>query len=173
MPAMVQSVELLLDDAAERAVLADWAQLSHAGLDSQSRHRSPSNRPHVTLATVPTLDQRAEDRLATLLRAALPLPAHLGPLAVFGREPVVLVRLVVVTRALLDLHAAVAETVGVPEDSVAAPGRWVPHVTLAHRMPREQLGAALGLLPRSGGGVRLATARRWDGDARRTWSPVP
>lgn len=170
---MVQSVELLLDDETEQRVVAQWSALADAGLASQARHRSPSNRPHVTLAAVPELDEAADERVASLLRAALPLPAYVGPVSVFGQDPVVLVRLVVASRALLDLQAAVAEVVGAPADGVAAPGRWVPHVTLANRMPREQVAAALGLLPRDDAPVTLAAARRWDGDARRTWLLAP
>ena len=166
---MVQSVELLLDDAAEQRFLGDWTSLADAGLASQARHRSPSNRPHVTLAAVPALDATAEDRLASLLPQALPLPAYAGPVAVFAQDPVVLVRLVVTSRALLELQEAVARVVGVPSDSLSAPGRWVPHVTLAHRMPRAQLSEAVGLLPRQDGPLVLTAARRWDGDARRDW----
>jgi 2'-5' RNA ligase len=169
---MVQSVELLLDDEAEQAVLAEWELLREAGLASQAQHRSPSNRPHLTLAAVPALDDAAEERIAALLRESLPLQAYVGPLGVFGSGPVVLVRLVVVGSALRGLQAAVAETAGVPGDSLGAPDRWVPHVTLAHRMPLEQLNRAVGLLPRENGPVRLPAARRWDGEARRTWSPL-
>jgi 2'-5' RNA ligase len=169
---MVQSVELLLDEAAEQAVLAQWGLLREADLASQARHRSPSNRPHLTLAAVPSLDAAAEERLAALLGEALPLPAYVGPLGVFGRGPVVLVRLVVAGRELRDLQAAVADVAGVPADSLGAPARWVPHVTLAHRMPLEQLSRAVSLLPREEGPVLLPAARRWDSEARRTWSPV-
>ncbi|MFS0865779.1 2'-5' RNA ligase family protein [Microbacterium sp. 179-B 1A2 NHS] len=47
--APVVSIELLLDEATERAVRAEWAALAAAGLSSLGRHPSPSNRPHVTL----------------------------------------------------------------------------------------------------------------------------
>jgi 2'-5' RNA ligase len=169
---MVQSVELLLDEDAEEAVLAQWRLLAEAGLASQARHRSPSNRPHLTLAAVPALEEPTEVRVAGLLRDALPLEAYVGPLGVFGRDPVVLVRLVVAGPVLRELQAAVAGAVGVPDDSLGAAARWVPHVTLAHRMPLEQLSRAVGLLPRGEGPVRLGSARRWDSDAGRTWSPV-
>jgi 2'-5' RNA ligase len=169
---MVQSVELLLEEAAEQAVLAQWERLREAGLASQARHRSPSNRPHLTLAAVPALDATAEERIAAHLRGCLPLAAHLGPLGVFGTGPVVLVRLVVPGAGLRDLQAAVADVAGVPDDSLGAPARWVPHVTLAHRMPLEQLSSAVGLLAREERPVLLTAARRWDSEARRTWSPV-
>jgi 2'-5' RNA ligase len=153
-------------------VVEQWGLLREAGLASQARHRSPSNRPHLTLAAVPALDAAAEDRLAELLRDALPIPAYAGPLGVFGQGPVVLVRLVVAGRELRELQAAVAEVAGVADDSLGVPDRWVPHVTLAHRMPLEQLSRAVGMLPREEEPVLLAAARRWDSEARRTWSPV-
>ncbi|RYJ05522.1 MAG: hypothetical protein EON52_11120 [Actinomycetales bacterium] len=52
-----------------------------------------------------------------------------------------------------------------------APGAWTPHVTLARRLDPAQLAAAFAALaerPRELEGS-IAVARRWDGDARRTW----
>jgi hypothetical protein len=46
---MAHSIELLFDDATEAAVRRDWTALAQAGLPSQGQHRSPTNRPHVTL----------------------------------------------------------------------------------------------------------------------------
>ena len=147
---------------------ADWARLAGAGLTSQSRHPSPTNRPHVTLAAVAALPEGAEERLAAAC-SGLPLRARLGPLAVLGHDPVVLVRLVVVTADLLALHAQVAGAAGVPGDDLAAPGRWLPHLTLARRMPLTEVSRAIDLLPREDEQVRFVAARRWDSEARRTW----
>jgi 2'-5' RNA ligase len=175
---MTQSVELLLDDLSEATVLEQWRLLDAAGLPSQAQHRGPTNRPHVTLAVVPSVAAEAELALARCCSEALPLEVRLGGLAAFGRDPVVLVRLVVVTRELLDLHARVAGAVALPDDTLLSPGRWTPHVTLARRMPLQQLPDALHALDRavearSGTQVRLEAARRWDGVARRTWSLHP
>jgi hypothetical protein len=46
---VVQTVELLLDEALEAQVLAQWRALADAGLPSQALHTGPANRPHVTL----------------------------------------------------------------------------------------------------------------------------
>jgi 2'-5' RNA ligase len=165
---VTQAVELLLDPAAEARVLEQWRLLEEARLASQSRHTGSSNRPHVTLAAVPSLEDGAEARIAESL-AGLPLPATLGPVALFGRDPVVLVRLVVADAALLELHAQVALAAGAAADDRQAPGRWVPHVTLAHRMPRAQLLAALEILPDDDVPVLLDRARRWDSTERRAW----
>ncbi len=167
---MTQSVELLLDADSESLVLADWRLLDEAGLESQVHHPGASNRPHLTLAAVASVDPDAEEAVAQICRELLPVSAYVGPLVVFGRDPVVLVRLVVATPELLALHRAVAGVVGTPDDALTAPGRWVPHVTLAHRMPADQLQRALEVLPRANGGpARLERARRWDGDGRRDW----
>ena len=167
---MVQSVELLLDEATERLVAEDWQLLHRAGLPSQARHTSASNRPHVTLAALPSLDDDAEQRLAVICREALPMTARLGPLVLLGRDPAVLARLVVANRRLLDVQAEAAAACGVPDDDVAAPERWLPHVTLARRIPLDQVSRALALLPRRDVHVHFASVRRWDSEARRTWS---
>ena len=166
---MTQTVELMLDAASEALVVEQWRLLDEAGLPSQAQHRSPSNRPDVNVAAVPALDEAREESVAEACRTALPLDVHVGPLTIFGREPVVLVRLVVVSSALLELHEAVTRATGTAADDLTAPGRWVPHVTLAHRLPRDQLSRALALLPPADAAVRLDTARRWDSQARRSW----
>ena len=169
---MVQSVELLLDEPSEGAVRAEWDRLAAAGLPSQARHRSPTNRPHVTVIAERAIDESLEPRLRTAATRSLPMEIRIGGLVVFGRGPFILVRLVVARRALLDLHAAVAETVGVEPPSWSSPGHWTPHVTLAHRMSAAQVAAALPLLcvPHEPP-AHLVSARRWDGEAKQVrWS---
>lgn len=168
---MTQTVELLLDAASEAGLVRDWGRLDEAGLASQAQHRGETNRPHVTLAAGATILDGGEQALARLCARELPVPAMLGGYAVFGQDPVVLVRLVVVTPALLDLHAVVVEHVAVGERSLTAVGRWTPHVTLARRMPPDQLQRALTALGRADAlAVSFEGARRWDGVARRAWS---
>ncbi|WP_446723936.1 2'-5' RNA ligase family protein, partial [Microbacterium sp. CPCC 204701] len=106
---MVFSVELLLDEAAERAVRDDWARLIDAGLPSSGRHLAPTNRPHVTIAV------RDDPRLDALdgLAAALPLRVELSGLLVFGGATrAVLTRHVVASAALLEFHREVARRLG-------------------------------------------------------------
>jgi 2'-5' RNA ligase len=165
---MTQSVELLLDEAAESRVLAEWRHLLDAGLASQARHTGASNRPHVTLVAGSELDQGAEAAVEHAV-SGLPVASRLGGLAVFGRDPVVLVRMVVVTPALLALHRAVAVATGTGHEKNTAVGRWVPHVTLAHRMPLAQLATALKVLSSDDVLVTFERVRRWDSVARRAW----
>jgi hypothetical protein len=172
---MTQSVELLLDDVSDAAVRAEWRLLDEAGLPSQAQHRGPTNRPHLTLAAAPVVAPDAEVALARLCSRALPLGARLGGLTLLGRDPVVLVRIVVPTRELLDLQARVAGVLDLPESSLLSPGRWTAHLTLARRLPLEQLPQAVRALgstdeARVEGAVRFDGARRWDGLGRRAWS---
>lgn len=164
---MVQSVELLLDPATDAVVRAEWTVLADAGLPSQARHRGASNAPHVTLLARPTIDDSREPGLSKLT-AVLPLPVRLGRLTVFGGRRLVLVRPVVLGRALLDLQAAVRELLG--SGDRFGPGEWTPHVTLARGMTADEVGAAVGLLAgRREVDGEAVSCRRWDGDARREW----
>lgn len=166
---MTQSVELLLDEASDASLREQWDALAAAGLPSQARHRGASNRPHVTLAARDHIDPDVEPALRAVVRA-LPIRLQLGALTCLGRNPFVLVRLVVADRALLELQSAVTTVLGDEPGRFFGPGRWTAHVTLAHRMRPDQVAAALGVL----GGVCETTAsavqcRRWDSDARAVW----
>ena len=103
----MQSVELLLDPATDAAVRAEWAALSAAGLRSQADHRGETNAPHVSLAVADHFPAEGEEALVGAV-ATVPFPVRLGALVVFGSRRLVLARLVVVDRPILDLHAAVA-----------------------------------------------------------------
>ena len=169
---MTQSVELLLDEAAEAVVLGEWARLAEAGLPTEQRvEPSPTHRPHVTLWAGPAVPGDVDAGLPALV-AGLDLALLLGSLLVFGprRGQLVLVRQVVASVALLGLQAQVAERCGVEPDSHFTPGRWSPHVTLARRVPVDRLGAVLATLsPLPDLEARVRTCRRWDGDARVAW----
>jgi 2'-5' RNA ligase len=170
---VVQSVELVLDERGDAAVRAQWRRLAEAGLPSMAHHRSASNRPHVTLAALPAVDDAVEPDLRRTCHGSLPLTVVLGAPAVFGPDPYVLVRVVVATTALLDLHRRVAELVGTPAGTNQSPGAWTPHVTLARRVPGHRLAQALEAAFSREVTVTLPAARRWDGDRRREWSLRP
>ena len=171
---VMQSVELLLDDALDAAVREEWRLLADAGLPSQARHTGPTNAPHVTLAVAAALSPAAEARLVNTVTDELP-SLTLGGLLVFPGH--VLARVVVPSAALLDLHARVIVAVG-DEDGVVEhvhPGAWTPHVTLARRLGPDDLASAVRLLadaPRERTG-RAAAVRRWDPRVRRAWTVSP
>jgi 2'-5' RNA ligase len=191
------SIEGVFDSGLEFVVRGDWATLIDAGLPSQGRNPAPSNRPHVTFAYASAYPEDVEARLPESL-GDLPLAVRIGAVAAFpahGRPEsegpwFTLVRMLVPSPGLLDLHARLLELVGDAPGLArnCRVGAWTPHVTLARRITAEQVGTAIGALASSGrrsGGVRggrghrsdltgeLAGVRRWDGDTRRTWLVVP
>jgi hypothetical protein len=166
---VAHSVELLFDSDTAAAVVRQWTALAEAGLPSQARHRSPSNRPHVTL----TVGERIDPAVDVALRepaGRLPLECVIGVPMVFGRTTLALVRLIVPAAGLLRLHESV-DSICAPYLSPEAfpharPGRWTPHVTLCRRLARADLAAALEVIGADDLVGTFAGLRRWDGDAR-------
>jgi hypothetical protein len=167
---MVHSVELLFDPDTETAIRSSWDDLTEAGVRSQAAHRSPSNRPHVTVTVAEIMDESVNDALRPLLRR-LPLHCTIGAPMLFGRRDFTLVRLIVPSAELLSLHAEVHSTClphmpGGPLPH-SEPGQWTPHVTLARRVPPDHLKPAMALKSVS---HHLAAAvvglRHWDGNSK-------
>jgi hypothetical protein len=159
----MQSLDLVFDDATDARVRRDWRLLADAGLPSQALHRGFSNAPHVTLLSGPTLAMPDHSRLALL-----PLNVALGGPVVLGNGlRLVIARLVVPSRELLRLHAALFEVLGPGGDGpFDAPDDWVPHVTLARGVPAEQVGRAVGLIDDTGVQASLVAVRHWDSSTR-------
>ncbi|ORV87402.1 2'-5' RNA ligase family protein [Mycolicibacterium iranicum] len=168
---MVHSVELLFDTDTDAAVRQVWNSLAQNGIRSLAGHTSKTNRPHVTLTVAGEMADGVDGALMPLL-SRLPLRCVLGAPMLFGvGRSVTLVRLVVPTAELLDLQNEVNRIclpymTGGPLPH-ADPGNWTPHVTLARRVPADQLPAALAVpgvtedIPASATGLR-----HWDGNAR-------
>lgn len=160
-------VELLLDEASDAAVRDEWRRLDGAGLPSQARHRSASNRPHVTLSMTDAWPGARDLERALSPLEVLPLGAVLGATIVFGRGPYVLARAVVTTESMLALQRELTGILGPLASPLLAPGRWVPHVTLGRRLSSAQVAEALGVLAAGGDrDVVLDRARHWDSAAR-------
>ena len=178
---MVQSVELLLEPEAEHGVVRVWEALLEAGLPSQARHAAPSNRPHTTLVAVPGLTSEAESAVADAVRGRLPVDAAWGEVALFGRGPWVLVRLLDPSDGMRTLQAAVADAcwrtrrqpllTGAVDAARHAgpPGRGAgrrPGRRPRHRALRERQ-APVGMP------VLADAVRRWDGSRKREWLVAP
>ena len=174
---MTQSVELLLDDAADRDIRAQWNLLGDAGLPTSRRVQpSPSHAPHVTLWAGDLVDP-ADDQALPGLFADLDLELVVGNLLLFGprRSGYVLVRQTVASAALLDLQQRVVRTLCTRAYPGFEDGRWTPHVTLARRVGLDQVGPSLAVLAGSPPELlaRVRQARRWDSDRRQTWLLTP
>ena len=168
---MAHSVELLPDHDTERRIRGIWDALTDAGLPSQASVSSDSNRPNITLVAARAIDEATDHALRGLAADRLPLTVELGAPVVFGGRTATVALLVVPTADLLSAHSAVVETVAESAaDPVAHsdPGAWTAHVTVARRVPFEQLADVVRLVVdhRVEGTVRLDGLRRWDSDAR-------
>ena len=109
---MVHSVELLFDPDTEAAISRIWDDLTEAGVRSLASSKSPSNRPHMTLAVAERMDDAVDDATRALL-GSFRFRARSGPRWCSGGRPCT-VRLVVPSAELLalqaDVHAAVCLT---------------------------------------------------------------
>lgn len=159
MPRM-HALELLPDEAGCDVVRRDWQALHDAGLPSQLDHRGATNTPHVTVVAAPGIAPADEEAAARLLAELLPVEVRVAGVALLGGAKVTVVRLLdapdALVSAVLEVRAAVpdAQHLG-----------WLPHVTLARRVPRADVPAVLDVLGHDDAVLRLAGLRRWDPDA--------
>ena len=147
----MRTVELLLDARLEDGVRDLWARLHEAGLPSLATHRHPTNRPHLTLLTASSI--------AGLPPLPLPVAAELAGVRMLGRA---LVREVTPTAELRRIQAELRSAW--PGDS---PLEWIPHISLALRVPADRRQAALDALaglPAEHG--QFVAARSYDTETR-------
>ncbi len=166
---MVHSVELVFDADTEALLRHIWDNLRDAGIPSQA----PAARPHATVTVAERIDPAVDTVLAPLV-ARFPFPCRIGAPLLFGRANVVLARLVVPSRELLEMHADVHRRclsfLRPGPMSNTMPGQWTAHVTLARRVVQAQLGRAvrIGGKPSEIAGSVIGL-RRWDGNAKREY----
>jgi hypothetical protein len=155
----MHALELLPDDAGCEQVRRDWQALRDAGLPSQLDHRGLTNTPHLTVVAAPGLRPEQEAHAVEVLGSALPVEVRSAAIGLLGGAKVSLVRLVdapdELVRAVLDVRAAVPDA--------QHPG-WLPHITLARRIRRQDVPAALEVLGHQDVTLTLTTLRRWDPD---------
>jgi 2'-5' RNA ligase len=160
----MRSIELTFDDATDSIIRSDWTRISEAGVRSLASHSSPSNSPHITLAAGHEL-AAASDLLRTW--EALPVRVTFSGAVVFpggGPGKYTLARSVVMTQDLLELHHVLHSQVqGTTSFTMA--NAWTPHVTLARRVPEQQIGEAIACLDLRLEGWGTA-ARLWDNTTR-------
>lgn len=181
---MVQSIELLLDLESDAVIRWQWAALAEAGLPSEQRDRPGDHHaPHITLFAADTLASEAIAKLDAVF-AGLDLAVRLGALLIFRppgrpatrgdggrpRQTCVLVRQAVASAELLSLQEHTRQLCGREDRSGHfGVGFWTPHVTLARRMPLDQLGRALSVLGDDAPiDTHITHGRHWNGDTRQT-----
>ena len=155
----LHALELVPDEAGRAAVRLLWDALRDADLPSQADHTGASNQPHVTVVETAELPDAAIDVARARLRGMLPVNATARGLLLLGEDRVTLALAVdldddVVRRAL-------AVRVQVPD---RAHRGWLPHVTLARRVPGADLARALEVVGTPEIELRLTEVRRWDPD---------
>lgn len=168
---MAHSLELLLDPSSDAVVRHQWQLLDDAGLPSQVRVKSATNRPHVTLIAAQRISPEVDGVLRSLADR-LPVDCVIGAPVVFGGPRHTLARLIVPSADLLALHAEVYRLclpflAGEPFPH-CRPGHWTPHATLARRLTAEQVGTAMAVVNDEGSELAAVVVglRRWDSDER-------
>lgn len=154
----LHAFELVPDAAGREAVVAQWQALRDAGLRSQLDHRGATNTPHLTLLAAPALpgDALAVDLLGRLL----PVRVRAAGVLLLGGARLTVARALDVDDAVLAAVLRLREAVADPQHR-----GWLPHVTLARRLPRAQAAAALDALGWDDVELVLTELRRWDPDA--------
>jgi hypothetical protein len=158
----LHALELVPDDEGRELVRRDWQALHDAGLPSQLDHRSPTNAPHVTVVSAPSLPDEAIDVAQARLGSLLPIRARAAGLLLLGGDRLTIARAVDidddVVRRVLAVRVQVADRQHVG---------WLPHVTLARRVDRADAQRAVDLLGHDDAVLRLTELRRWDPDRGR------
>jgi 2'-5' RNA ligase len=158
----VLTVELLGDDVLEHVVRDAWQRLHGAGLDSLARHRHPTNRPHLTLATAKEITPGAAALISGAL-TALPVDVRLDRLLFFRSRAGILAWAIDGGAALRSLQAEIWSALdGSGRNPLHEPRSWTPHITLARnvRPEHEQLAARAVGAPTAHG--QLSRARSYD-----------
>ncbi|AKK27591.1 2'-5' RNA ligase family protein [Mycobacterium sp. EPa45] len=167
---MAHSIELLLDDRADTAVRRLWHALADAGLPSQLRVSSDTNRPHITVIAAEQIVAAVDESLGELA-GLFPLDVALGAPVIFGGGRLTLARLVVASDKLLAVHEKIYDLCLPFVSNLFAhtmPGQWTPHVTLGRRYTPAQIAEALAAVEGIATDIpaRIVGLRRWDGEAK-------
>jgi len=169
------AIHLFFDPQTDTAIRKVWSELAESGV-APYLHGS-GNRPHLTLAIYRALDlPEARRRLAELAASHAALTLSFQYQGIFTTPQPVIFLGPVVTRPMLELHAATNQTLDdlgeLPNFDHYRPGRWIPHCGLATDFNGARLNEALEItqrlpLPLEGhiqeiGLVEMSPVRQWD-----------
>lgn len=140
---MALAVCLLFDPPGDRAVRKLWAKLEGEGIPTLLTHTHRRHQPHLSLAVLRTWDlERVGDALVPLATGG-PVEVSVQGTVLFPRGRAA--RAAAVTAEVATGQQAVAEAVlatGADLHHHYAPGRWVPHISVATRCSGGQLAIA-------------------------------
>jgi len=153
----LHALELVPDDAGQDAVRRDWQRLRDAGLPSQLDHPAPTNTPHVTVVSAPSLPDAAIDVAHVRLGGLLPIEARAAGLLLLGGSRVTVARALDIDDDVV--RRALAVRVQVPDRQHVG---WLPHVTLARRVERSLVQQVVDVLGHEDVVLTLTELRRWD-----------
>jgi 2'-5' RNA ligase superfamily len=133
---MALAVCLLLDARSERAMRKLWDRLEDLGVPTLRSHTHGRHLPHLSFAVL--RDWRLDDVRQTVeaLPDGGPVDLHFDALGIFRRGRAWLIP--AVTSGVLRRQEEVVAAVGAAGADLHrnyVPGVWVPHVTLAPRVP--------------------------------------
>jgi 2'-5' RNA ligase len=141
---MPYAVEMYFDDTSTARIREMWNRLAGIGLSSMV---DCGARPHVSLAVCEQLDLHGASAILDAFSAGV--PAFDISLASFGMFPgaeYVVFLAPKVTAQMLEWQARFHEVIPTAAGSMWAhytPPQWMPHCTLATRVPLERVGTAM------------------------------
>jgi 2'-5' RNA ligase len=133
---MALAVCLLFDRRSERILRALWDRLEDLGVPTLRSHTHGRHIPHLSLAVLREWDHDKVLKAVQPLMADSPVGLYFDALGTFRRGRAWLVPAVgvEVLQRQEEVVSAVTET-GAELHRHYEPGRWVPHCTLAPRVP--------------------------------------
>jgi 2'-5' RNA ligase len=132
---MALAVCLLFDEPGDSALRRLWARLEQTGITTLATHTHGHHVPHLTYASLLDYDLDAVREHLDALPPAASFTLHLDAFGTFRRSRCWLAP--AVTPELVTRQSAVVDAVlaaGADLHHHYAPGRWLPHVTLAPRL---------------------------------------
>lgn len=146
---MPYSVELLFNPALESRVRRICNTIREAG-GGEVLIDDIKARPHITLCICDDADLgEMEACVRRLAEETPPMPIGLASIGVFPGDTNVVFLAPIVNEELLDMHQRLHSQVKSFSDSpwvLYTPARWVPHCTLASRLPKEALPRVVDMI---------------------------
>jgi 2'-5' RNA ligase len=171
---MALAVCLLFDRRADRLVRDLWGRVEAVGVTTLATHTHGRHHPHLSLAVLRSWDLDRVLGSLQQLPSGEPIEVSCHGSLVFPRG-----RVALAPSADADLVrrqervVAAVRSAGADLHRNYAPGRWVPHISLATRTPAGRLAAVTTLVNDAVPvGVRLERAALIDSGTGRLW-PLP